>query len=99
KAAEDVARTTTSARAASARRAIDADGDEDGWGKSVPARLSACSCWAASNNIPPNAGGGGRISGASTMRGRSRSKTGSARAFGRETGIAAERGNSITLAD
>jgi len=41
--------------------------------------------------MPPKAGGGGKISGASTMRGRS--KIGSARAFARKTGIAAERGN------
>jgi len=92
KVASAVPRIKLSTTPASKRELMDAEA----WGKSAPTRLSS---WviAGSIKMPPRAGGGGQTSGASTMRGRS--VTGSASSGIQQTGMAAERGNSMTLVD
>ena len=76
---------------AASRRARDAGGT----GKSSVFGRALAVAGAGSIKIPPSAGGGGMISGASTIRGRS--TIGSASSSPRNTGITAERGNSMTL--
>ena len=73
--------------------------DADGKGKSVLAQPVDGFLLGGFDQHSTQCGRRRKISGTSTMRGRLRSKTGSARSIGRKTGIAAERGNSITLAD
>ena len=65
-------------------------------GTSMPGRFSNSGCCTGSIVIPPKAGGGGTVSGASNIRGRS--MTGSANSSSAGNGGVQERGNSIILA-